>query len=112
MAKTFIETHIDIPAIEADLAAIEPPTITLNEVLVRLAPTLVAAHRKGATAEQIRDRLKAHKIQASVAAINDVIEAKSKPARKAQPGAEQPATRTETTAPAPAAPAPVSSDPT
>ena len=87
MARTFVETHIDLPTIEADIATIEPPTITLDEVLARLAPSLVAAHRKGVTAEQLRDRLKAHKIMVSVAAINDVIEGKSKPQRKARPSA-------------------------
>ena len=95
MAKTFVETHIDLPTIEADLAAIEPPTITLDQVLARLAPALVAAHRKGVTAEQLRDRLKAHKIMASVAAITDVIEAKNKPPRRA---------RSTSPAPAPAMP--------
>ena len=82
MARTYVESHIDLPSIEADIAAIDPPTITVEEVLDRLAPTLVAAHRKGVTAEQLRDRLKAHKITVSVAAITALIEGKSKPRRK------------------------------
>ena len=85
MARTFVKTHIDLPTIEADIAMIEPPTITVDEVLDRLAPSLVAAHRKGVTAEQLRDRLKAHKITVSVAAITAIIEGKSNPRRKPRP---------------------------
>lgn len=65
MSRTYVENHLDFPALGAGLAAIEPPTITAEEVLERLAPQITGAHRRGVTVAQIRDYLKAHKIQVS-----------------------------------------------
>ena len=86
MPKTYVERHIDFAAIEADMAEIEPRKITTAEVLERLTPQIQAMHRRGVTAEQIRDVLKRHKIQASITALNQVIEGRSEtpaPARRA-----------------------------
>ena len=79
MPKTYVERHIDFAAIETEMAEIEPRKITLAEVLGRLAPQIHAMHKRGVTVEQIRDVLKRHKIQASITALNQVIEGRSEP---------------------------------
>ena len=96
MSRTYVESHLDLQAIEADIAAIEPPTITQDEVLERLAPQIVSAHRRGVTAEQIRDSLKAHRIQASAAAITRLIEGRTQAPGKTP---AKPATRKTPDAP-------------
>ncbi len=95
MARTFVEAHINMPSIEADLAAIEPPVLTLDELLGRLTPQITAASRRGATHEQIRDSLKAHGITVSAAAVARIVagaEAAEKKAEAAKPatGKRQP----------------------
>lgn len=89
MSRTYVESHVNFGAIGADIASTEPAKITAEELLERLAPQILTAHGRGVTAEQIRDRLKAHKIQVSVAVITRFIdgkmEAAAKPATRKSP---------------------------
>ena len=73
MPRTFVEAHLDLQAVGADIAALEPPTITLDEVLDRLGPQITAASQRGATHEQIRDSLKGHGIVVSVSAVARIV---------------------------------------
>ncbi len=103
MARTFIEAHLDIPSIEADLAAIEPPTITREEVLDRLTPAIRAAIKRGATDDQISESLEARGITGLKTAIANIRAGKEAPAAKKKPAKK--AARTSTQPPPPAAPA-------
>ena len=96
MSRTYVKNHLDFHAIETDIATIEPTTITQDEVLETLAPQIVAAHRRGVTAEQIRDSLKRHRIQVSAAAITRLIEGRTQAPGKT---GTQPATRKTPAAP-------------
>ena len=73
MSRTYVESQLDFAAMQAGMAAIDPPTITATEVLERLRPQIMAAHKRGVTAEQIRDYLKTHKIQVAAADITGFI---------------------------------------
>ena len=85
MSRSYVESRIDFQAIGADLAATEPEKITGEEVLERLAPQILAAHARGVTPDQIRDRLKAHKIVVSAGAIAGFIRGKSETPGKTPP---------------------------
>ena len=100
MARTFVEAHIDLPAIEADLAAITPPVLTLDDLLDRLRPQITAASRRGATHEQIRDSLKEHGITVSAATVARIVAGDEASAKKTSPA--KPAKGKQQTPPAPA----------
>ncbi len=85
MVRTFVEAHMDFPAIEARLAALEAPTITTDEAIERVTPQIVSAARRGVTHEQIRDALKEHGIIVSLAAISRIIAGNEAPPKKAPP---------------------------
>ena len=103
MARTFVEAHMDFPAIEAKLAGLEAPTITTDEAVDRVSPGIVAADRRGVTHEQIRDALKEHGIIVSLSAIGRIAKGAETPApRKAR--AARPA-KGETKDPSPPPPA-------
>lgn len=89
MSRSYVESRIDFQAIGADLASTEPEKITGEEVLERLSPQILAAHARGVTPDQIRDRLKAHKIVVSAGAITEFIKGKTETQGKTQarPGA-------------------------
>lgn len=91
MSRTYIESRIDFHAIGADIGSTEPERITSDEVLERLSPQILAAHGRGVTPDQIRDRLKAHKIVVSAGAIADFIKGKTETAgtAPARPGARK-----------------------
>ena len=91
MSRTYVESRIDFPAIGADLAATEPEKITSEEVLERLSQQILAAHARGVTPDQIRDRLKAHKIVVSAGAITGFIRSKTETpgTTQAKPGARE-----------------------
>ena len=101
MAHTFVEAHVDFPAIEADLVAIRPPTVTLDEILERLAPSIRAASQRGATNEQIRDSLRPHGIRVSVAAVARIAAGKEAAAAKKSRGAKAARAAPEPPEPAP-----------
>ncbi|MCY4608065.1 MAG: hypothetical protein OXD40_05665 [bacterium] len=82
MPRTFVEAHLDLPAIEADIAAIKPLSITLDGVLELLKPQIIAASRRGVTPEQIRDSLKTHGIIVSAAAIARIAAGDDAPPKK------------------------------
>ena len=103
MARTFVEAHVDFPAIESDLAAIKPPTITPAEILDRLTPAIRAAIDRGATDQQIRESLEAHDIQVSKTAIANIRAGKAAAAPKKTSGKK--AGRAPPEPPAPASPA-------
>ena len=56
--RRIIETQVDWSGIESDLAALEPPTISVRNALDRLKPSLDAQVRRGVTAEQMVPVLK------------------------------------------------------
>ena len=92
MSRTYVERHIDFNAIGTDIAATEPEKITTEEVLERLSPQILAAHRRGVTPEQIRDRLKAHKIQVSPGTLARFIAGKMEKPPPAKPVAQKTST--------------------
>ena len=104
MARTFVEAHMNFPAIEASLASLEAPTITTDQVVDRVSPQIISAARRGVTHEQIRDALKEHGIIVPVAAINRIVAGNEVPrprmARAAKSAKERPQ---DPPAPAPAA---------
>lgn len=71
---SYIETHVDFTRIGDDLGAIEPPTITLREILERLQTQLEKARRNGATWEQMSSTLRANKVDASPKALREFLE--------------------------------------
>ena len=91
MSRTYVESRIDFQAIGADLASTEPEKITGEEVLERLAPQILAAHARGVTPDQIRDRLKTHKIVVAASAITEFIKGRTETPGKTQakPGARK-----------------------
>ena len=101
MARTFVEAHMDFPAIEAGLAGLKAPTITTDEVVDRVSPQIIAAARRGVTHAQIRDALKEHGIIVSGATIARIAAgAEASPPKKAK--AAQPAKTRTQDPPAPA----------
>ncbi|MCY4607889.1 MAG: hypothetical protein OXD40_04740 [bacterium] len=70
----YVETHLDFGAIADDLGAIEPPKITLRQILERIRPQLELSRKRGATYEQMSKTLKAHGIVASARAIREFME--------------------------------------
>ena len=90
MSRTYVENHLDFPALGAGLSAIEPPTITAEEVLERLAPQITGAHRRGVTIAQIRDFLKAHKIQVTADELTRFLDGRE---AKREKNPAKPATR-------------------
>lgn len=103
MARTFVEAHVDFPSIEADLAAIKPPSITTEDVLERLTPAIRAAIDRGATNDQIHESLEAHGITGAKTAIANIRAGKEAAAPKKRSGKKAGGTPPEP--PAPASPA-------
>ena len=58
MPRTWIEERVDFAAIAARIAAIRPPTLTLEDVVTRLRPQLAAARKRGVTWTQLADGLR------------------------------------------------------
>ena len=76
----FIETQVHRSGIESDLAALEPPTISVRNALDRLKPSLDAQVRRGVTAEQMVPVLKARGIVVSRKALAHYLETGELPA--------------------------------
>lgn len=103
MARTFVEAHMDFPAIEAKLAGLEAPTITTDEAVDRVSPGIVAADRRGVTHEQIRDALKEHGIIVSLSAIGRIAKGAETPGAQGKARAAKPAKGQTQDPPPPAA---------
>ena len=99
----YVETHLDFGAIADDLGAIEPPTITLRQILERIRPQLEGSRKRGVTYEQMSKTLKTHGIVASGRAIREFMEGTA-----AGKGTSATARRTADADPPPAAAASVS----
>ena len=83
--RRIIETQVDWSGIESDLAALEPPTISVRNALDRLKPSLDAQVRRGVTAEQMVPVLKARGIVVSRKALAHYLETGELPELPARP---------------------------
>ena len=63
MARRYNEWDIDFDAIDADLAKLAPPTLSLKNVLDRLRGRLLEQQAKGVTVAQMHEVLTARGIQ-------------------------------------------------
>ena len=84
MSRTYVESQLDFQALQAGIASIDPPTITASDVLERLRPQIMAAHKRGVTAVQLRDYFKNKKIHVSAADITRFITGQESRQKKAR----------------------------
>ena len=84
-ARRFNETDIDFEAIDADLAKLEPPKLSLKEVLDRLRDRLLEQQARGVTVAQMHAVLKARGIEMGERSLKVFLEKGEVPGRRARP---------------------------
>ena len=72
VARRFNESDIDFEAIDADLAKLAPPKLSLKDVLDRLRERMLEQRAKGVTVTQMHEVLKARGIEIGGAEPQDV----------------------------------------
>lgn len=108
MPRTYREDSIDFAALEADIGALEPPRLTVQDLLDRVRPKLETMHKRGVQPEQMADALKKHGISVDPRKLANYIRTGSlvRSARKAS----KPAPRPQAAAPAGDTEAPATQD--
>ena len=82
------ESDIDFEAIDADLAKLAPPKLTLKDVLDRLRDRMLEQRAKGVTVAQMHEVLKARGIQIGKRSLKTFPDKGELPGRKAKAAAQ------------------------
>ncbi len=82
-ARRFNETDVDFDGIDADLAKLAPPKLSLKDVLDRLRDRMVEQRAKGVTVAQIHEVLKARGIEIGERSLKAFLDKGELPGRKA-----------------------------
>ena len=82
VARRFNETDIDFDAIDADLAKLAPPKLSLKDVLDRLRERMVEQRAKGVTVAQIHEVLTGRGIEIGERSLKAFLDKGELPGRK------------------------------
>ena len=88
----FNKSALNFEEIEAKLGKIEPPKLTLAEVMDRLRDKLKAQQARGVTVAQLREVLKGYGIELGEKTLHKYLETGELPVRKAARGKVEAAT--------------------
>ena len=83
VARRFNESDIDFEAIDADLARLAPPKLTLKDVLDRLRERMIEQRARGVTVAQMHEVLKARGIELGERSLRVFLDKGELPGRKA-----------------------------
>ena len=89
VARRFNESDIDFEAIDADLAKLAPPKLTLKDVLDRLRERMVEQRARGVTVAQMHEVLKARGIELGERSLRAFLDKGELPGRKSAKAATQ-----------------------
>ena len=89
VARRFNESDIDFEAIDADLAKLAPPKLSLKDVLDRLRERMVEQRARGVTVAQMHEVLKARGIELGERSLRAFLDKGELPGRKAAKVAAQ-----------------------
>ena len=81
-AKRFNEADIDFDALDGELAKLEPPKLSLTDVLDRLRKRLVKQQAKGVTVAQMHEVLKSGGIDITERSLRTFLDKGVLPGRK------------------------------
>ena len=84
VARRLNESDINFEAIDADLAKLAPPKLTLKDVLDRLRDRMLEQRAKGVTVAQMHEVLKARGIQIGKRSLKTFPDKGELPGRKAK----------------------------
>ncbi len=84
VARRFNESDIDFEAIDADLAKLAPPKLSLKDVLDRLRERMLEQRAKGVTVAQMHEVLKARGIEIGERSLKTFLDKGELPGRKAR----------------------------
>ena len=84
VARRFNESDIDFEAIDADLAKLAPPRLSLKDVLDRLRERMIEQRAKGVTVAQMHEVLKARGIEIGERSLKTFLDRGELPGRKAR----------------------------
>ena len=89
VARRYNESDIDFEAIDADLAKLAPPKLTLKDVLDRLRERMLEQRARGVTVAQMHEVLKARGIELGERSLKVFLDKGELPGRKAAKVAAQ-----------------------
>lgn len=89
VARRYNETDVDFEAIDADLAKLAPPKMSLKEVLDRLRERMLEQRARGVTVAQMHEVLKARGIELGERSLKVFLDKGELPGRKAAKVATQ-----------------------
>lgn len=89
VARRYNESDVDFDAIDADLAKLAPPQLSLKEVLDRLRDRLLEQQARGVTVAQMHAVLKARGIEMGERSLKVFLEKGVLPGRGAKTVATQ-----------------------
>ena len=88
VARRFNESDIDFEAIDAHLAELAPPKLSLKDVLDRLRERMLEQRAKGTTVAQMHEVLKARGIEIGERGLKTFLDKGGLPGRKARAAAQ------------------------
>lgn len=89
VARRYNETDVDFEAIDADLARLAPPKMSLKEVLDRLRERMLEQRARGVTVAQMHEVLQARGIELGERSLKVFLDKGELPGRKAAKVAAQ-----------------------
>ena len=89
VVRRYNESDIDFEAIDADLAKLAPPKLTLKDVLDRLRERMLEQRARGVTVAQMHEVLKARGIELGERSLKAFLDKGELPGRKAAKVAAQ-----------------------
>ena len=89
VVRRFNESDIDFDGIDADLAKLAPPKLTLKDVLDRLRERMLEQRARGVTVAQMHEVLKARDIELGERSLKVFLDKGELPGRKAAKVAAQ-----------------------
>lgn len=89
MARRYNETDVDFEGIDADLAKLTPPQLSLKDVLDRLRKRMLEQRARGVTVAQMHEVLKARGIELGERSLKAFLDKGELPGRKAAKVAAQ-----------------------
>ena len=89
VARRFNESDLDFEAIDADLAKLAAPKLTLKDVLDRLRERMLEQRARGVTVAQMHEVLKARGIELGERSLKVFLDKGELPGRKAAKVAAQ-----------------------
>ena len=89
VVRRYNESDIDFDAIDADLAKLAPPKLSLKDVLDRLRERMLEQQARGVTVAQMHEVLKARGIEMGERSLKAFLDKGELPGRKAAKAAAQ-----------------------